>query len=442
MEQMDTAAVAVWFADALKLPQYAAAVKEHEVDGFVLLDLAQRDNLADLGIKGNMHQSKVRGAIATLEGSLQRQHKRAAKDIPGGTDVARVKRPRLAGAEAEATPAPAAASSSAAVVGGGEQAGFQQAAAQLELAAPAPAAEAAAVATPVFVAQSAAHGRHFYVSKPSENLMCPLCLEAVAEQPAALRCGHIFCRGCLLTALVADRRCPTCRAAASDACRDVSDALETLVTPAHAIASLIDELPVRCPCGVVQAAGGGEDDWVVTLDGCEVIVARGQLAAHTACCAFEPVGCAQAGHGCGWRGPRRGLAEHAASCWYERGRQHLERAAERSNTCLVLAESAAAAAEEAAATAASAVRRWTWPRVVLERILIHLADYDSCHSGQMMTRVTHSQLQVAREGALAAGLQRLQAELLEAGARTQAGLQSLRAVVQHGPGPPRAFSGP
>jgi hypothetical protein len=108
------------------------------------------------------------------------------------------------------------------------------------------------------------------VSKPSAELLCPLCLEAVAEQPAALRaCGHIFCRGCLLPALAADRRCPTCRAAAGGA---AADAVATLVTPAHTVASLIEELPVRCPCGVVQAAGGGVEDWIVAPDGCDAVV--------------------------------------------------------------------------------------------------------------------------------------------------------------------------
>ena len=89
MEQMDTAAVAAWFVDALGLPQYAAAVKEHEVDGFVLLELEKRDNLADLGIKGNMHQAKVRGGLAK-QTSLHR--KRPAEYVPGGTAVARAKR--------------------------------------------------------------------------------------------------------------------------------------------------------------------------------------------------------------------------------------------------------------------------------------------------------------------------------------------------------------
>ena len=203
-----------------------------------------------------------------------------------------------------------------AAAGGGEQAGFQQAAAQLELTAFAPAAEAVATATPVYVAQSAAHGRYFYVCKPSEN-----CARSAWRRSPS----HFFCRGCLLTALAADRRCPTCRAAASEFLPDVFDAVETLVTPAHAIASLIDELPVRCPCGVVHAAGGGADDWAVAPAGCEVVVPRGELAAHTVCCAFEPVDCAQAGHGCGWRGPRRDFVQHAARCGCERGSEHVAR---------------------------------------------------------------------------------------------------------------------
>ena len=289
MEQMDAAAVAAWFADALNLPQYAAAVKAHGVDGDVLLELEKWDNLSELEITNLMDQAKVRGGLAKLG------RKRAAEGPAGGTAVARAKRPRLAGAEAEVTPGPAAAASATAVEGGIEQAAFHQAAAQLELAAPAPTAQAAAEATPVFVAESAALGRHFYVSKPSEEFLCPLCLEAVAEQPVTLRaCGHIFCRGCLLPALAADRRCPTCRAAAGGApAADVA----TLVAPQRTVASLIEELPVRCPCGVVQAAGGGAEDWTVAPDGCDAVVPRGELAAHTASCPFEPVECAQVGLG-------------------------------------------------------------------------------------------------------------------------------------------------
>jgi hypothetical protein len=54
-------------------------------------------------------------------------------------------------------------------------------------------------------------------------------------------------------------------------------------------------------------------------------VPRGQLAAHVASCPFELIGCAQASHGCGWRGARHSLTVHVESCWYERGREHLGR---------------------------------------------------------------------------------------------------------------------
>jgi hypothetical protein len=46
----------------------------------------------------------------------------------------------------------------------------------------------------------------------------------------------------------------------------------TLVTPAHTVASLIEELPVRCPCGVAQQPGGGAEDWIVAPDGCDAVV--------------------------------------------------------------------------------------------------------------------------------------------------------------------------
>ena len=70
MEQMDAAAVAAWFAEALKLPQYAGAVKEHEVDGDVLLDLVERDKLAALEITSDMHQRREK-QIGGSGGSLE-----------------------------------------------------------------------------------------------------------------------------------------------------------------------------------------------------------------------------------------------------------------------------------------------------------------------------------------------------------------------------------
>jgi hypothetical protein len=127
----------------------------------------------------------------------------------------------------------------------------------------------------------------------------------------------------------------------------------TLVTPAHNIASLIEELPVRCPHGVTLQPGGAEDDWVVARGGCDAVVPRGELAAHTASCPFEPVGCAQAEHGCAWRGARRGLVEHAGSCWYEQGRELVGRVAELVNANAAAAEKAVAELAKVRAEAAA-----------------------------------------------------------------------------------------
>jgi hypothetical protein len=58
---------------------------------------------------------------------------------------------------------------------------------------------------------------------------------------------------------------------------------------------------------------------------------------------------AQVGHGCGWRGARRGLAAHAAGCWCERGRRHLEQAQATRLLVEALVEDSAAAAAAAKA---------------------------------------------------------------------------------------------
>ena len=195
-----------------------------------------------------------------------------------------------------------------------------------------------------------------------------VCLDAVAEHPAgcpgnAARCGAIFCRGCLVSALRVTRRCPACRAETGGTTNvDVA----TLATSAHAIASLIDELPVRCPYGVLHAPDGGDDDWMVAPDGCNTIVPRGQLAAHVASCPFELIGCAQASHGCGWRGARHSLTVHVESCWYERGREHLGRM--DAELAKVRGE-AAAQLETLRAEAAAATSQ-----VMMERRAIRLAE--------------------------------------------------------------------
>lgn len=42
------------------------------------------------------------------------------------------------------------------------------------------------------------------------SLSCPICMGSFKEETST-RCGHIFCRGCIMTALSVKSACPTCR---------------------------------------------------------------------------------------------------------------------------------------------------------------------------------------------------------------------------------------
>ena len=40
--------------------------------------------------------------------------------------------------------------------------------------------------------------------------VCPICLDTMAN-PQALKCKHVFCSGCLQTALAVNNTCPVCK---------------------------------------------------------------------------------------------------------------------------------------------------------------------------------------------------------------------------------------
>jgi len=55
-------------------------------------------------------------------------------------------------------------------------------------------------------------GTHARVLDSREDLECIICMELLCE-PLVLPCTHVFCRGCLVSAMQAGRNCPICRAA-------------------------------------------------------------------------------------------------------------------------------------------------------------------------------------------------------------------------------------
>ena len=184
-----------------------------------------------------------------------------------------------------------------------------------------------------------------------------LCLEAVAEQPSSLGgCDHVFCRGCLLRAMGADRRCPTCRTPAPEA---RGTPVEALVARTRWAAEQAEELEVHCPHGVRKVGAA----WGLREGGCAKVVARGALAKHLQDeCLFATVRCGAAELGCAWRGLGRERVVHGAACWYAQSRPFVEQtrrelAAARAEAKQGLLQARTAAAELAAVKAELAALR-------------------------------------------------------------------------------------
>ncbi|CAN1150813.1 Uncharacterized RING finger protein C548.05c [Linum perenne] len=45
-----------------------------------------------------------------------------------------------------------------------------------------------------------------------QRLRCPICISERVRDPTATLCGHVFCKTCIETALIWNKKCPTCRA--------------------------------------------------------------------------------------------------------------------------------------------------------------------------------------------------------------------------------------
>ena len=127
----------------------------------------------------------------------------------------------------------------------------------------------------------------------------PLC----CREPVLTRCGHSFCRGCVLAEIASAgpaAACPVCR----------RPGLSERELPPNLLAkTLVEELPVRCIYGCRQSPKGGwePDD----EDGCPDVVPFGLRKAHykaekPACpplCTHSPLS-ASSGKAGGWRALR------------------------------------------------------------------------------------------------------------------------------------------
>jgi hypothetical protein len=94
-----------------------------------------------------------------------------------------------------------------------------------------------------------------YIGQQQDNLVCPIC-HSYWVQPMKFCCDHVFCRGCITSALDHQNspHCPTCRRKASH---------EDLGHLPRFVDALLDDLRAKCPS-----------------TGCSEVVARGALCHH------------------------------------------------------------------------------------------------------------------------------------------------------------------
>eukprot|EP00042_Codosiga_hollandica_P034369 m.240002 g.240002 ORF g.240002 m.240002 type:complete len:684 (+) comp54393_c0_seq6:154-2205(+) len=144
-----------------------------------------------------------------------------------------------------------------------------------------------------------------FVDQLPKNLMCGLCAR-VFRDPVIAKCGHTFCRTCLLT-ISAGELCPIHRVALSR-----SGAITNLT-----VAEQIGELRIHCKYGCKNAhesttRQSEEIRYVVDSAGCPEILVLAHRRDHELSCPFAPTECPNS-HECGTL-LKKDLDEHLQAC--------------------------------------------------------------------------------------------------------------------------------
>ena len=150
-----------------------------------------------------------------------------------------------------------------------------------------------------------------FVSPPSDSLICPIHLGLFVE-PAIARCGHTFCRECIIESLAHMEQCPV----------DAQPLDADMLVPNLAVKGQINDLIVHCPHGLRippesedgsgRGVFGGDDNWEVDPDGCQVTCRLGDLPSHEKECPFAWVVCPNS-EACGLL-RKSELEAHVAAC--------------------------------------------------------------------------------------------------------------------------------
>eukprot|EP01102_Stenamoeba_stenopodia_P003125 TRINITY_DN13058_c0_g1_i1.p1 TRINITY_DN13058_c0_g1~~TRINITY_DN13058_c0_g1_i1.p1 ORF type:complete len:617 (+),score=88.99 TRINITY_DN13058_c0_g1_i1:171-2021(+) len=122
-----------------------------------------------------------------------------------------------------------------------------------------------------------------FVTPPPSVLFCEL-HNSLLSNPVIAKCGHTFCRSCIVGHITKDGCCPL----------DKTPLKERGLIVNRALATQIDELLVRCRYGLkkeVDPSGGHK--WVTDPNGCTATVKLSGREEHEKKCGFGPAACPQ-----------------------------------------------------------------------------------------------------------------------------------------------------
>jgi len=140
-----------------------------------------------------------------------------------------------------------------------------------------------------------------FIEKPSSSLCCPVCKSVFCEPVISVKCGHTFCKQCIIKLANDNGNCPI-----DNVLCDSSS-----LVPNKALEAQIDDLSIYC-CHGVKSNDSGKT-WEVDTEGCPEMLKYGNREEHESTCKYQLVMCSYGGKLCE-RIRQKNLDEHFKIC--------------------------------------------------------------------------------------------------------------------------------
>lgn len=125
-----------------------------------------------------------------------------------------------------------------------------------------------------------------FTEKPSASLCCPVCKRVFGDPVISVKCGHTFCKQCIILLAEENGKCPLDNVLCEG----------SNLVPNRALMAQIDDLSIHCCHGIRSSDHGST--WEVDSEGCPEIIKYGKREEHESSCPFELVQCSYGGELC------------------------------------------------------------------------------------------------------------------------------------------------